>query len=208
MQGTGILAIWHDCAPGTEALYDGWYHGEHMVERLSVPGFLTGRRFVAFDGAPRFMISYETKSPEVLASAPYLARVNDPTPLTRQVMTEAFRNMIRTVCRRVECRGAPRGAYRVAARLGAGPAPAAPDDAGEGLLRLERWERAEPAGAPVSREEDLRGSDAKIAHCLVAETASEAAARALLVAWRQRFGTAAEVGGYRLTSFLGRGDLE
>ena len=39
----GILAIWHDCAPGREAEFEAWYQQEHLIERLAVPGFLFGR---------------------------------------------------------------------------------------------------------------------------------------------------------------------
>jgi len=40
----GILAIWNDCRAGREAEFEAWFQGEHLLERLAVPGFLFARR--------------------------------------------------------------------------------------------------------------------------------------------------------------------
>ena len=40
----GILAIFNDCHTGREAEFEAWFQGEHLLERLGVPGFLFGRR--------------------------------------------------------------------------------------------------------------------------------------------------------------------
>ena len=40
----GILAIFNDCRAGHEAEFEAWFQGEHLLERLAVPGFLFGRR--------------------------------------------------------------------------------------------------------------------------------------------------------------------
>ena len=45
MNEPGILAIFNDCRPGREAEFEAWFQGEHLIERLAVPGFLFGRRF-------------------------------------------------------------------------------------------------------------------------------------------------------------------
>src|SRR5690242_3774086 len=117
----GILAIWNDVAPGREADFDAWFQGEHLVERLGVPGFRFGRRHEAVSGAPRFFVFYVTDGPEVLTSKAYLERLDNPTPMTRMIMTEVFKNMNRTLCRRVARRGNVRGAYAVTARFDAAP---------------------------------------------------------------------------------------
>lgn len=198
----GILAIWNDCVEGEEAAYEAWYHGEHLIERVSIPGFLTARRYVAIDGTPAYMTCYETEWPSVLTSEAYRVRVDNPTPGTRRMMTEVFRNVIRTVCVRSECRGAVRGAFCVAARFDRAEAPTLSEVADPHLLRAERWERVEPLNAAVSQEETLRGADRKIAGCLIANTSSEDAARAVAEAWRKQFGQMATIGGYRLISSL------
>ena len=116
----GILAIWNNVPPGREAEFEEWFQHEHLEERIAVPGFLMGRRHEAVSGSHRYFNFYLTQSPDVLKSAAYLGRLDDPTPMTRRIMSEVFRNMVRTVCRRAYRRGATRGSSVVAARFGAG----------------------------------------------------------------------------------------
>ena len=112
----GILAIWHDVAEGIGDDYERWYFQEHLPERVGVPGFVTGRRYEALEGAPRFLTYYEGYSPETFVSKPYLDRLNDPTPWSTAVL-EHFRNTNRTVCRRTWESGAIRGAFGLAVRV-------------------------------------------------------------------------------------------
>ena len=56
-----------------------------------------GRRYVAVDGTPAYFNFYETETYQVLGSAPYLARLNDPTPWTRKVVSN-FKDTSRTIC--------------------------------------------------------------------------------------------------------------
>jgi hypothetical protein len=105
----GVLAIWNDCVLGREAEYEAWYQREHLIERLAVPGFLFGRRLEAISGAPKYFTIYVTETTEVLTSAPYIERLNNPTPLTQLAMSELFKNMSRTNCRRTARVGCFRG---------------------------------------------------------------------------------------------------
>ena len=111
----GRLAIWNDCAPIHVAAYEAWYQGEHLVERLGVPGFRLGRRYQAIAGAPEYFTYYEVDGPEVLASPAYVERLENPTPATHRIMTQVFQNMNRTVCRVTEASGRFRGAFAVTA---------------------------------------------------------------------------------------------
>ena len=95
--GAGVLAIWNGVAPGYDAEFVEWHVKEHIPERVGVPGFLRGRRYVAVDGTPAYFNFYETESYQVLSSAPYLARLNDPTPWTRKVVSN-FKDTSRTIC--------------------------------------------------------------------------------------------------------------
>ncbi|MGI9425376.1 MAG: hypothetical protein ACR2PA_19445, partial [Hyphomicrobiaceae bacterium] len=80
---TGILAIWYDCAAGHEETFEHWYQSEHLIERVSVPGFRYGRRYEGIaDGYRQYFTFYETDRPDVLTSQAYIDRLNDPTPLT------------------------------------------------------------------------------------------------------------------------------
>ena len=189
----GRLAIWNDCAPGHEAEYEAWYQGEHLVERLGVPGFRLGRRYVAVEGAPAYFTYYEVDGPEVLASPAYVERLENPTPATHHIMTQVFRNMNRTVCTLAARAGRHRGAFAVTARLAA--AAALPDSDASDIARGELWV-ASDTGPATSTEQRLRGEDASIAACLLVETLTETAARRVAAT------LPGEVGIYRLLCSL------
>ena len=106
----GILAIWNDCARGREASYEEWYQDEHLIERVSISGFLVGRRYEAVAAQAAIPDHfYEVERPEVLSSAEYRERLAHPTERTKAIMRDGFQNMNRNVCERREIRGAFRG---------------------------------------------------------------------------------------------------
>jgi hypothetical protein len=96
--GTGALVIFNDVAPGSDDEFNHWHMKEHMPERLAVPDFLRGRCYTAETGQPRYFTLYETASVETLGSAPYVDRLNAPTPWSRKVFP-LWRNTSRTACR-------------------------------------------------------------------------------------------------------------
>jgi hypothetical protein len=212
MTNPGILAIFNDCRPGREAEFEAWYQGEHLLERLAVPGFLFGRRFASVSGAPCYFAFYLVETPDVLTSKPYLERLDNPTPTTRTMMAEVFVNMNRTVCRRVVRRGRFRGALAVAMRVNQIPDEAAligvleQFAAGAGVACGEIWTALDAAGMPVSKEEEMRGGDKKIAGALMIETLYQEDAQAIAAQLQQQF-PAAELGIYRMLCEIGRGDL-
>jgi hypothetical protein len=120
MAGQGVLAFWHDVAPGGDAEFDHWHLREHIPERVAVPGFLRARRYVTLGAPPKYFYFYETESLETLQSPAYLARLGDPTPWTRRTMP-LVRNNKRTACRVVTSAGAGLGG--VIATLQLGPRP-------------------------------------------------------------------------------------
>jgi hypothetical protein len=166
----GILAIFNNVASGREAEFEEWFQHEHLAERIAVPGFLIGRRHEAVSGQPRYFNFYVTQSAAVLKSAAYLGRLDEPTPMTRMVMSEIFEDMIRTVCHRTFRRGAMRGTGVVTVRFGGRPADTALKAAIETLMRDkavacgEIWWAADPPEFPVSAEERLRGGDRSLRH--------------------------------------------
>ena len=212
MTDPGILAIFNDCRPGREAEFEEWFQGEHLLERLAVPGFIFGRRHQAISGASGYFNFYLVESPAVLISKPYLERLDNPTPMTKKVMSEIFINMNRTVCRRTVRKGGFRGAYAVTVRFNAAP------DEGELKASLdslvadpavaagEIWIALDPKDMPVSQEEKLRGGDKKIAGCLMIDTLRQAEAEKIGASLAKKFpGT--EVGVFRVLCQLGRGDV-
>jgi len=208
----GILAIFNDCRAGREAEFDAWFQGEHLLERLAVLGFLYGRRHQAISGSCGYFNFYLVESPDVLTSKSYLKRLDNPTPMTRKIMSEVFLNMNRTVCHRTLRRGGFRGAYTVTARFNDAPDTGALTATLDELVRDpnvaggEIWIAVDPAGMPVSMEEKLRGGDKKIKACLVVDTLRQKDAEALGARLSKQF-AAADVGVFRMLSQLGRADL-
>ena len=84
MHGSGVLAIWNDCAVGSEETYEKWYQTEHLPERLSIPGFKNGRRYQALRGSPMYFTWYEVDTPSVLRSPEYVDRLSNPTVWTKK----------------------------------------------------------------------------------------------------------------------------
>jgi hypothetical protein len=202
-QMPGILAIFNNVASGREAEFEEWFQHEHLAERLAVPGFLVGRRHEAVSGQPRYFNFYVTQSVEVLRSAAYLGRLDEPTPMTRKVMSEIFKDMVRTVCHRTFRLGAMRGTGVVAVRFGERPDETTLKAAIERLMRDkavacgEIWVAADALGFPVSIEERLRGGDRKIAACLLVETLRVPAAEKIAMALATEL-PKTDVGVYRL----------
>jgi hypothetical protein len=205
----GILAIWNDCAPGREAEFEEWYQHEHFHERIAVPGFLLGRRFEAVRGSPRYFCVYLTQSADVLKSPAYLERLDNPTPMTRRIMSDAFRDMSRTVCHRVVRIGVMQGSAAVTMRfsrpvelnvLRRAIEPLATDKA---VACAEVWIAADAATIPVSEEERLRGGDKKIAGCIYVETLRETEAIAIADRLSESFPDAT-AGIYRLLCEIGK----
>jgi hypothetical protein len=104
MIGHAALAIWFDVDPAGEDDVNCWYPRQHLPERLSVPGFLRGRRYEATHRGPRYFTLYETADAAVLASPAYIERLNDPTQWTRLALS-SFRGMMRGVYRMLATRG-------------------------------------------------------------------------------------------------------
>lgn len=98
LAGLGVVAIWHDVAAEARDDFLEWHNREHMPERVGIPGFRRGRRYVAVEGAPEYFNLYEADSAETLAGQDYLNRLNAPTPWTQRVLPR-FRNVSRAVCR-------------------------------------------------------------------------------------------------------------
>jgi hypothetical protein len=210
MTQQGILAIWNDARAGREADFDHWFQSEHLKERVAVPGFLFGRRHAAISGAAGYFAFYLVSTPDVLTSKPYLERLDNPTPLTKQIMSEVFLNMNRTVCHRTLARGGFRGAYTVTVRFNEVPDVGTLTRLTDDLLRdtniasCEIWTAVDAAGQPVSEEEKLRGGDKKIKACLMADTLRQADAEKLGERLATQF-PAAEVGVFAVLCQLGDG---
>ena len=210
----GILAVWNDCAPGSEGQYEEWYRGEHLPERVGIPGFRAGWRYRAIDAELEYFTFYETDTPEVLRSEPYLARLNDPTPLTRRIMSGTFTHATRALCTCVARWGKLRGALAVSVRFDAPPGGELEarlrELAGRAeVLRAELWMPTRAEGSStLSAEQQLRGPDQTIAAGALVETATEQEAAAVAATLGTALGPRARIGTYRLFCALHRVDLD
>ena len=83
LAGQAVVAIWNGIAEEGRTEFYEWHNREHMPERVGIPGFRRGRRYVAKYGHPEFFTLYEADSAEVLVGQDYLNRLNNPTPWTR-----------------------------------------------------------------------------------------------------------------------------
>ena len=203
MHGSGVLAVWNDCATGSEETYESWYQTEHLPERLGVPGFKRGRRYQALEGSPEYFTWYEVESPSVLRSAEYINCLSNPTPWTKQIMSGVFLNASRTVCKRHIIAGELFGSIAMTIRL---EADASDQDIQETLkatydparvARIEKWSADEKPGDEVKAEEQIRGPDEKIKISFILETIREEDARIITTELLKQ-SIRAEIGIYKL----------
>ena len=97
MLGKAAVAMWWDVAPEVRAEWEEWHTVEHMPERLAIPGFLRGTRWIAESGHPSYFVLYEADRVETLTGGAYVERLNNPTPWSRRMMPH-HRNMVRSLC--------------------------------------------------------------------------------------------------------------
>lgn len=83
-RGTGLLMVWTDVDAGCEAEFNKWYDEEHMNRLLAIPGFLSGARYVALRGAPKYLAMYELEDHNVLRSAAFIDTVRYQPSAARQ----------------------------------------------------------------------------------------------------------------------------
>lgn len=115
--GHAAVVIWNDIVPERREEFFRWHENEHIPERLALPGFRRGRRFVRAGHSPEWLTIYEADSLDALTSPEYLARLNSPTPATTHTLTY-FRNTSRAVCRLVHSVGSSTGGHMLAMRVG------------------------------------------------------------------------------------------
>jgi len=98
LRGRAFMAIWNDVASAAEAEYNVWHTRQHMPERLGVPGFRRGRRYVDRNlDNQRYFTLYEGRTLETFSSESYLARLNNPTSWSIRTQPN-FLNFARAAC--------------------------------------------------------------------------------------------------------------
>ena len=127
--GSAAMLLWYDIIPELVAEHDDWHTRQHFPERVGIPGFIRAQRWVSSSPGSRYFVVYEVADIDVLSSAPYLERLNNPTPWTSRVMP-GFRGMVRGFCKLDSSYGSVLGTTGVTLRYSAAPGQ---ED------RLRRW---------------------------------------------------------------------
>ena len=171
MLGRAAVAMWWDIPLEAKAEWEDWHSHEHMPERLGIPSFLRGSRWVALSGEPSYFVLYETARLAAIMSGPYLERLNNPTPWSRKMMPH-HRNMVRSLCRvrasfggglgqaiaTIRFSPAPRGGRALVQRLASEVLPELPG--GKGLSGAHLLESQPAVSTPQTTEQKIRGGDA------------------------------------------------
>ncbi len=205
---TGILAIWNDRSDAIADDFERWYMGEHIPERLGVPGFRTVRRYEAIDADRAFFTFYEVDSPDVLTSQAYLTRLGNPTELTRTIMPN-FLGMIRSLFVEKTRDGSGAGGAAVVLRY----AKALPTDLPRAIMsRVSAAEvigarvwQSSPGNTPAETAESRTRPkpDEAASGAIVIETTRPAVAQKLAAALKgDPAGADASIGCYRLMCAL------
>ena len=174
--GRAAMLLSFDVVSEAIAEHDDWHTHEHLRERLSIPGFVRGSRWVAVRGQPRYFVLYEVEDLATLTSDAYLQRLNNPSPWTSKMMAH-YRGMSRGFCSVIASFGAGVGGDCLLARFKPAPEaasslrkwlcdealPALPAKPGLGSVHL-----FEGALTPsMTNEQRIRGADAGVDWALV-----------------------------------------
>jgi hypothetical protein len=80
-----LLMVLVEADPRHEEEMNAWYDDEHMAERLSIPGFVSARRWVSATTPHRYLATYELTGLDVFESPAYLAHYGDnQTPWSKR----------------------------------------------------------------------------------------------------------------------------
>ena len=64
LHGKGMLIVFNEVKARDERDFNEWYNREHIDERVNLPGFHRGRRYVAVRGSPKYLATYECDTVE------------------------------------------------------------------------------------------------------------------------------------------------
>ena len=193
----GVLVVWNDIDPKIEVEYSEWYMQEHLLDRLSVPGILTARRYEVVGSGPKYFTWYKTSSVGILKSPAYLQRLANPTEWTKRCML-SFQNMKRSACRETVDMGRGVGGATTSMELKAAAgrenelrqqlSSLFPDllrsPGKNGIIRAHLWEADLEVTIQKNPEEALRGEKDRVVDWVVvlealSITSAERAAREL-----------------------------
>jgi hypothetical protein len=188
--GKAALAMWWDMAPEIRPDFEHWHTHEHFPERLGLPGFRRASRWRSDAGGEGFFVMYELDDHTTLSSAPYLARLNAPTPWSTRLMPH-HRNMVRSQCRVLASAGSSVSGHALTVRMantdGASEPPVAEFErlcrllaSSPGLVGAHVLRHEQPAIGPTT-EQRIRGDGDQVADCVFVACGYESASVAAVL---------------------------
>ncbi len=97
--GKALLVVFTEAGPQQQEKSNEWFTGQHIPERMMVPGFLSARRFELCEGsgAYRYLNIYELEDESVLHGEGYAKSVATCTPPDYQPTHKSTRLVYRHV---------------------------------------------------------------------------------------------------------------
>jgi hypothetical protein len=102
-RGSALLMAWTDVDSEHEAAFNEWYDTEHMLRLGAVPGFLSGARYRALRGGPKYLAMYELDDHTVLRTSAFLDEIRfrpsasrtkiSPSAIGRNFLLNAYRRI-------------------------------------------------------------------------------------------------------------------
>jgi len=117
--GSAVMVNWGGIVEEKEIEYNEWHSNEHMLERISLPGFLRGLRDVGIPGTNlnhKYFIMYEAEQKEVFTSRKYLEKLNNPTEWTKEILSN-YLSPSRTICSVIFSKSIGIGGYLSTVRI-------------------------------------------------------------------------------------------
>lgn len=94
----GVLFVVSDIDAAHETDFNRWYDREHVAERVNIPGFTSGSRYIKTEGAGRYLGLYFTENLAVFESPAYQAAFEHQTAWSVDNLGR-MKNPRRRVCR-------------------------------------------------------------------------------------------------------------
>ncbi|MCF7769273.1 DUF4286 family protein [Achromobacter pulmonis] len=193
----GMLFVACDVDPAFETDFNRWYDREHVEERVRIPGFLSGARYVSLSGGRKYLGLYRTQSLGAFTSADYRTAFERQTPWSVTNL-DRMRDPMRRVCAVQAVTGFGSGSHIAVLPLvyggdAAGLAARAAESGGalarsEGFVQSYLLAPDTALSGPLPRESM---ANRRLDPLFVIEAGSAAAARALGEQAAAAFGTRA-----------------